>query len=87
MTDTCIVNDCDKDGRARGMCWTHYKRWQKHGDADVVLEPGRREPRVKGPTLWIATCPECDQTLGLAATPMACWPFYERHRCPVGGAA
>ena len=30
-----------------------------HGDATVVLEPGRREPRVKGPTLWVVTCSEC----------------------------
>ena len=24
----CSAPDCPKPARARGKCWTHYKRWQ-----------------------------------------------------------
>jgi hypothetical protein len=31
---TCSVESCDKRAIARGWCDTHYRRWQRHGDAD-----------------------------------------------------
>jgi hypothetical protein len=83
MSDTCIVDGCGKPGRARQMCWTHYKRWQKHGDATVKLAPGRREPRVKGPTLWVVTCGECGATVALVQRPTDGWPYLEAHVCEV----
>ena len=83
----CALDGCDKIARAKGYCDTHYRRLKKHGDASVVLESGRREPKVKGPTVWVITCGDCGETVGVADTPMKTWPYLERHRCPVGGAA
>jgi hypothetical protein len=35
-TTDCTVPDCPRPARARAaghhLCWTHYKRWQRHGD-------------------------------------------------------
>jgi len=28
----CSIEGCGKESRARGWCWAHYKRWQRHGD-------------------------------------------------------
>lgn len=35
---TCSVNGCTKSVKvkARGLCYTHYKRWQRHGDATTL---------------------------------------------------
>ena len=32
----CSVDGCEKRARARGLCWAHYKRWQRHGDPGVA---------------------------------------------------
>lgn len=33
----CIGAGCDKPAnQARGLCRTHYARWQRHGDPDVT---------------------------------------------------
>ena len=31
MTDTCSVNNCDNDSRARGMCMRHYQLFRASG--------------------------------------------------------
>lgn len=38
----CSALDCDRPHLARGLCSTHYKRWQVHGDAgtDPIRSPG-----------------------------------------------
>lgn len=50
MSDrTCSVEGCERQlkVKSRGWCWTHYKRWQKHGSPDIVLPwPGSG---VRGP--------------------------------------
>ena len=28
----CTIDGCEKQARATGMCWMHYKRQQRHGD-------------------------------------------------------
>lgn len=38
----CAIADCDKTARKRGWCYTHYSRWQRHGD------PSYTQPRVIG---------------------------------------
>jgi len=34
---TCTFDGCGKDAVARGLCGTHYARWRKHGDPEIVL--------------------------------------------------
>jgi hypothetical protein len=29
---SCSAEDCDREAKARGMCWRHYKRWQRGTD-------------------------------------------------------
>lgn len=38
---TCSVDGCERPTNCRGLCQTHYKRWQTHGDPG----PARIEPR------------------------------------------
>lgn len=42
----CSIIGCTKIAEARGYCYTHYKRWQRHGDAESSNRPfdyGARE--------------------------------------------
>lgn len=55
--DGCVAMDCGRPTVARGMCGTHYKRWQRHGDHSVVLRS--RWPMGEG---W-RQCDRCDQWL------------------------
>lgn len=42
---TCIVADCDKDSTIceiiKGLCSTHYQRWNRHRDFNIVLKRGK----------------------------------------------
>lgn len=33
----CMVADCGRRPKARGLCQRHYRRWQRHGNPGVVL--------------------------------------------------
>lgn len=45
----CTVPGCERALRARGMCATHYARWQKYGTTDLPPRPIRGETcSVKG---------------------------------------
>lgn len=35
---TCSIGDCDRTHDARGMCATHYRRWQRNGDPLFLTE-------------------------------------------------
>lgn len=37
MKRTCSIAGCERPHDARGWCGTHYERWRKHGDPNVVL--------------------------------------------------
>ncbi len=39
MNKLCTIGDCENKLAARGMCWKHYARWQKHGDPLLVTTP------------------------------------------------
>jgi len=41
----CRVSGCGRDTEARGLCGMHYQRFLMHGDASVVLPPGRPSMR------------------------------------------
>ena len=46
ITTKCKTHNCEKPAKAKGFCWTHYKRMQRHGSPDVNLRPkdwGTRE--------------------------------------------
>jgi hypothetical protein len=44
MSVTCRVRDCDKPATAsRGMCWSHYGRWYRHGHP-MAPTPERPDP-------------------------------------------
>lgn len=32
----CVVDDCSRDVKARGLCPMHYRRWHKFGDPSVT---------------------------------------------------
>jgi HNH endonuclease len=36
----CSVPDCDRPVRSRGLCSTHYRRWQRHGNPLTHLGMG-----------------------------------------------
>jgi hypothetical protein len=33
----CSVHECGKSVAARGLCWMHYKRLKRHGNAGITL--------------------------------------------------
>lgn len=33
---TCAIDGCEKKVLARGWCVTHYERWRRHGDPNIV---------------------------------------------------
>ena len=45
----CTIPDCGKPYKARGLCNTHYRRWQRHGDpqADIAVASKRRSVRER----------------------------------------
>lgn len=36
---TCSVDECGGPARTRGWCDKHYRRWRRHGDPLVILQP------------------------------------------------
>lgn len=46
MTRACTMTGCTRPLIARGLCPTHYKRWQVHGDPAFKLPPSP-PPRAK----------------------------------------
>lgn len=43
MRAPCAVTGCERPTNCRGLCQTHYKRWQTHGDpGSARIEP--RDP-------------------------------------------
>jgi len=43
-TRTCSIEGCDREGKKRGWCRTHYQRWLRHGDPGSAerLPPGSK---------------------------------------------
>ena len=39
----CEIADCGRQMKARGWCTTHYGRWHRHGDPNIVLPKPRGE--------------------------------------------
>jgi hypothetical protein len=61
----CSKDDCDEPVHAQGLCNTHYRRQQRHGDADRTRQPHRAQS-VK------------EAGLAEARAQMARWPETER---------
>jgi hypothetical protein len=70
---SCQVNDCESSAFGRGFCVKHYRRWQRHGDANVVVKntrpgyvtPERRAPKKRAPKAELSEY-ERDQDAGMA---------------------
>jgi hypothetical protein len=79
-TRTCVINECKRTHYARGWCVTHYRRWQRHGDAradSAVVKRSRdgegypvvmRRLRRERGSATARACADC----GGAA---ACWSY------------
>lgn len=39
--DICAIDGCDRPVKSRGWCSTHYMRWRRNGDPQVVRPRGR----------------------------------------------
>ena len=37
--NTCSIEGCNKEAKARGLCGTHYERRRKYGDPNHVIMP------------------------------------------------
>lgn len=35
----CVVDECDREAQARGMCWKHYRAWRR-GNSGLVEKFG-----------------------------------------------
>ena len=52
----CVVPGCQRMCHARHMCRTHYTRWYKHRNVNVVMKAGRKGYwEKKGPPLRTVT--------------------------------
>ena len=40
----CAVDGCERKVRARGWCFTHYMRWKRNGDPEVVRRRREMQP-------------------------------------------
>jgi hypothetical protein len=80
MTGTCAVPGCGRPLRSRGWCASHYRRWQRHGNAQPdrpvasrTSQPGgywslrRRLVGERGPAADYR-CADC-------AAMAACWSY------------
>ena len=38
MQEKCSIDGCGRTKAKRGWCNTHYQRWRRHGDPDIVLQ-------------------------------------------------
>ena len=41
MDEQCSVDGCERSAKTRGWCPTHYTRWLKYGDVNVVRPRGK----------------------------------------------
>lgn len=67
MKPPCSVEGCNRESSKRGMCNTHYIRWRRHGDVNVV------RARRYGPSR-ICEVEGCDETVLAKGK---CRPHYE----------
>lgn len=47
-TPLCSIPDCTKPAKGRGWCYTHYKRWQSHGDPYTVITRKKAVCSIEG---------------------------------------
>jgi hypothetical protein len=55
--ETCNQKDCQNIKVCRGYCDKHYRRWKKHGDAEYITPPNKRNiRRLNGKECAIDNC-------------------------------
>lgn len=58
---TCTVDGCADVAQAKGMCWSHYHRWRRHGDP-LASGAGRVRVPFEG---TVKRCSRCGKTKAL----------------------
>jgi hypothetical protein len=43
---TCTFPGCENQHAARGYCTSHYGRWRKNGDVNIVRKKGRKKKEI-----------------------------------------
>lgn len=61
----CSLPDCNNSHSARGWCRKHYKRWQRHGDPNILMQQK---------SCSMSDCPNKHVAVGY------CWKHYQRAR-------
>jgi hypothetical protein len=64
---TCSQEDCERDAKARQMCWAHYTKWYRAAKADELTQRGT------GSVCRLDYCPEPLSARGLCSSHYAQW--------------
>lgn len=72
----CTV--CGRPSKARGLCSTHYTRWQRHGDAEAKVAPRKPRPKPKPGTrrCTVDNCRKAHQARGFCGMHYYRWRKY-----------
>lgn len=63
----CLVDGCEGARFSKGYCTTHYSRWKKYGDPNMVIKPRR------GPVCTVENCDRPHESKGFCSLHYQRW--------------